>query len=141
MYLISACLAGINCKYDGQNNISNEIISLVKKGEAILVCPEQLGGLSTPRPPAEIKGNRVININGDDVTEQFKRGANETLKIAKLYGIKKAILKAKSPSCGVGKIYDGTFSGRIIDGNGITAEILKLNGVQVYTEKDFKNNI
>ncbi|QSZ28319.1 DUF523 domain-containing protein [Aceticella autotrophica] len=137
MYLISACLAGINCKYNGGNNIVEEIINLVEKGKAVLVCPEQLGGFPTPRLASEIKGDRVINVNGEDVTCQFEKGAQETLKIAKLMKIKTAILKSKSPSCGPGKIYDGTFTGVLTDGYGITAKLLKENGIEVIDEMEF----
>ncbi|AFS77935.1 hypothetical protein Curi_c08650 [Gottschalkia acidurici 9a] len=140
MYIISACLAGIDCKYDGKNNKNEKILKLVQEGKAILVCPEQLGGLSTPRLPSEIvpdNGNvKVISNNGKDVTENFLKGAEETLKIAKMMGIKKAILKARSPSCGYGKIYDGTFSKTIIKGNGVTSELLEKNGIKIYTEED-----
>ena len=137
MYLVSACLAGINCKYDGGNNEREEIKNLVREGKAILVCPEQLGGLPTPRLPSEIRGDRVFNVKGEEVTENFYRGAYETLKIAELYGIKEAIFKAKSPSCGCGQIYDGTFSGRLIEGDGITTRILKKKGIKVMTEVEF----
>ncbi|AEM79045.1 Uncharacterized conserved protein YbbK, DUF523 family [Thermoanaerobacter thermohydrosulfuricus] len=141
MYLVSACLAGVNCKYDGGNNEKEEIKRLVEEGKAILVCPEQLGGLPTPRLPSEIKGDKVFNIEGEEVTENFYRGAYETLKIAKMYKINEAIFKAKSPSCGCGEIYDGTFSGNLIDGNGITTRILKENGISVMTEHDFYKKI
>lgn len=140
MYIISACLAGVDCKYDGKNNKNDKILKLVKEGKAILVCPEQLGGLSTPRLPSEIVvkngEKKVISNNGIDVTESFIKGAEETLKIAKMMGAKKAILKAKSPSCGYRKIYDGTFSGTTTKGNGITAEILEKNNIKIYTEED-----
>ena len=140
MILISACLAGVNCKYNGENNYNEKIVELVKKGEAILVCPEQLGGLCTPRVPAEIKvvdGKRyVINKEGIDVTKEFENGAKEVLKLAKQFNITKAILKSKSPSCGCGTIYDGTFNGVKIDGNGITTQLLIDNGIEVITEND-----
>ena len=135
MILVSSCLAGLNCKYNGGNNFNKEILEMVKKGEAIPVCAEQLGGLTTPRSPSEIRiidGKRyVINKNGEDVTEQFERGAREVLELAQKLGIKKAILQARSPSCGVGKIYSGKFDGRLVDGNGILAEILLENGIEV----------
>ena len=140
MYIISACLAGIDCRYNGKNNKNEEILKLVQEGKAILVCPEQLGGLSTPRLPSEIVSDnenvKVISNDGKDVTENFIKGAEETLKIAKMMGIKKAILKARSPSCGYGKIYDGTFSKTITKGNGITSELLEKNGIKIYTEED-----
>lgn len=140
MILVSACLAGVNCKYDGGNNLNEKILELVKKGEAILVCPEQLGGLTTPRTPSEIgiiEGNKkVINKDGEDVTINFVRGAEEVLRIAKSLNITKAILKSKSPSCGCGLVYDGTFTGTKIPGNGITAQLLIDNGIEVITEND-----
>lgn len=140
MILISACLAGVNCKYDGGNNYKEKIFELVKSGKAILVCPEQLGGLSTPRVPAEIingdNGRRVVTKTGEDVTHQYERGALEVLNLAKQLGIDKAILKANSPSCGCGTIYDGTFNNVKINGNGITSELLLNNGIYVITEKD-----
>ena len=138
MIIVSACLVGINCRYDGGNNANQEIIKMVKRGIAVPVCPEQLGGLSTPRIPAEIVGNRVINKNGEDVTDYFKKGAQETLQLTKLVNCQKAILKQNSPSCGCGKIYDGTYSGTIITGKGITAKLLENNGIEVLTEEDLQ---
>ena len=135
MYLISACLAGVNCKYDGGNNEDEKVLELVKAGKAILVCPEQLGGLPTPRLPAEIveiNGERkVIATDGTDVTAQFLKGAEEALKIAQMMNIKKAILKSRSPSCGYGRIYDGSFSKTLKDGSGFTAELLEKNGIEI----------
>ena len=133
--LVSACLLGTNCKYSGGNNYSEEVMEYLKDYEIIPICPEQLGGLSTPRPASEIIGDKVINNEGTDVTSNYQKGAEETLKIAKLLGIKKALLKAKSPSCGNGKIYDGTFSGTLIDGDGITTKLLKENNIEVITIK------
>lgn len=133
--LVSACLLGVDCKYNGGNNYDEEIFKELEKYELIPVCPEIFGGLSTPRKPSEIVGDKVINNEGLDVTNNFKRGAEETLKLAKKLGVKKAILKAKSPSCGNGKIYDGTFTGTIIDGDGITTKLLKENGIEVITSK------
>ncbi|GAA0718354.1 DUF523 domain-containing protein [Clostridium malenominatum] len=148
MILISACLCGVNCKYSGGNNEHREILDLFKNEEVVLVCPEQLGGMETPRLPHEIVGGtgkdviehraKVLSKEGDDSTEKFLKGAYETLNIAKLYNAKVAILKAKSPSCGAGKIYDGTFSSNSINGNGVTAELLIKNGIKVYTEENFK---
>lgn len=141
MYLVSACLVGVNCRYDGKDSKNDKILKFIKNNKCILICPEQLGGLSTPRFPAEIveiKNNRKIvkNNKGIDVTDEFYKGAYETLKIAKLYDIKTAILKSRSPSCGYGKIYDGSFSGNLIEGKGITAELLESNGIKIYTEED-----
>ncbi len=136
MKLCSACLLGVNCRYNAETKPNEKIIKLTLKEVLIPVCPEQLGGLSTPRPAAEIKGNKVFTKNGDDVTEQFVRGAKEVLKIAKLFNIENAILKQRSPSCGCGQIYDGTFSGAVINGDGITTKFLKENDIEVLTEDD-----
>ncbi|WP_138205150.1 DUF523 domain-containing protein [Haloimpatiens lingqiaonensis] len=145
MIIVSACLCGINCKYSGGNNLNQKVLELVKEGKAIPVCPEQLGGLSTPRIPHEIKGGtgkevlegsaKLINPKGGDSTKEFIKGAYETLKIAQAVRAKKAILKAKSPSCGCGLIYDGTFTGNKIKGNGVTAELLLQNGIEVITDE------
>ena len=139
-YLISACLAGKKCNYKGKSNVVKKIKEIYKKGDAILVCPEILGGLKTPRESAEIvecDGKVVKLSSGKDVTEAFVIGAGKALKIAKENRIEIAILKAKSPSCGCGKIYDGTFSKNLIDGDGITTSLLKLNGIKVITEEEF----
>ncbi|AUG58246.1 DUF523 domain-containing protein [Acetivibrio saccincola] len=139
--LVSACLMGINCKHNGENNLNEKIIKLCGKYKLIPVCPEQLGGFPTPRPKAEIvcedlaKGVlKVVRENGEDVTKYFENGAEEVLKIANLMNIKKAVLKEKSPSCGVYKIYDGSFSGKLIDGSGVTTKLLKENGIEVFNE-------
>lgn len=136
MIIVSACLAGLHCRYDGGEKPNNEVIRLVAEGKAIPVCPEQLGGLSTPRLPAEIIDGRVIREDGVDVTSEFERGAQDALTLAKLAGAKSAILKAKSPSCGSGRIYDGSFSAKVIPGDGIMAELFKKNGIAVQTEED-----
>ena len=153
MYLISSCLCGVNCKYSGGNNLNEKCLNLFNEGKAILACPEKLGGLSTPRTPAEIKGTArgvinkvdiVVTKDNIDVTEAFLKGAYETLHIAKLSKIKKAILKDGSPSCGVNYVYDGSFEGIRINGKGITAIILEENGIEVLSEVDFggkKNGI
>jgi uncharacterized protein YbbK (DUF523 family) len=137
MILVSACLCGVNCKYNGKNNLNEECLELLKKGEALLVCPEQLGGLQTPRNPSEIRiidgETKVFMNDGTDVTENYKRGAEEVLNLAKKLNIKKAILKRKSPSCGCGEIYDGTFTNTLTNGNGITASLLLENGIEVET--------
>lgn len=146
MYLVSACLCGINCKYSGKNNLNEKVLDLFNKGLALPVCPEVLGGLTTPREPAEIAGGsgkdvfggkaKVISKIGEDNTEAFIKGAEQVLEIAEKMSVKTAILKANSPSCGYGQIYDGTFSGEKILGNGVTAELLKKNGIEVVTEFD-----
>ena len=136
MIIVSGCLANIQCRYDGGTKPCAKVVHLVAEGKAIPVCPEQLGGLTTPRAPAEQKGNSVIRKDGIEVTEAFHRGAQEALRLAKLVGAKSAILKARSPSCGSGKIYDGSFTGTLIDGNGVFAELCKNNGIEVITEED-----
>lgn len=141
MILVSACLAGFNCKYNGKNNYNERIFNLVKEGKAIPVCAEQLGGLTTPRLPSEIKrinGKRyVINSSGIDVTENFEKGAKEVLEIAKNMNITNAILKSKSPSCGVGKIYSGNFDNKLVDGNGVLAELLINNNISVINSDEY----
>lgn len=141
MFLVSACLCGINCKYNSGNNVSSYISELVSLGKAIPICPEVLGGLPIPRPCCEIVVDsfgtkKVFNKDGADVTKEFIIGAEKTLQIAKIAGIDTAILKSKSPSCGCISIYDGTFSGTLIKGKGITAELLEANGIRVYDEND-----
>ena len=136
MILVSACLCGINCKYNGGNNYNKKIFELVKDGKAIPICPEQLGGLSTPRNPSEIKEGKVLTNKGQDVTDNFIKGANEVLELAKKIGIKKAILKSKSPSCGKGKIYSGNFDKKLVDGNGILVELLLKNGIEVISSDE-----
>jgi uncharacterized protein YbbK (DUF523 family) len=145
--IVSACLCGVNCRYDGASNYSEKIAKLVKEGKAVPVCPEQMGGLTTPRDPVEIKGGtagevldgtaRVMSKGGKDATAEFLKGAEETLKIAEMVGAEYAVLKARSPSCGCGQIYDGTFSGRKLPGNGVTAELLLRHGIKVYTEENW----
>jgi len=135
--LVSACLLGVNCKYNGGNNYNEKVMEYLKDKEIIPICPEIMGGLPTPRIASEIIGDRVVNKEGQDVTSNYQKGAEETLELAKKLGVKKALLKAKSPSCGYGNIYDGAFSDTLIEGNGITAELLKKNGFEILTEKDF----
>ena len=135
--MVSACLLGDNVKYDGTNNKNDELISFLKKYEVIKVCPECLGGLAIPRLPSEIKNNRVINNKEIDVTKEFTLGASKTLNIAKENNIKIAILKKNSPSCGSGMVYDGTFSHCLINGDGVTAKLLKDNGIMVFNEENY----
>lgn len=132
--LISGCLIGLCCRYDGEQKRNKNIAALMEKYYLIPVCPEQLGGLKTPRNPSEIREGRVISSDGTDVTAEYRRGAEEALKLALFFGCKKAILKERSPSCGFGKIYDGSFSGRLIDGNGVAAALLAANGIEIYGE-------
>ena len=141
MILVSACLVGLNCKYNGKNNYNEKIFELVKEGKAIPICPEQLGGLTTPRKPSEIKyingERRVINIDGVDVTEEYERGAKEVLELAKKLNITKVILKDRSPACGKGKIYDGTFNGNLVEGNGILTDLLIKNNIEVISLEEY----
>ncbi len=140
--IVSACLLGINCTYKGNNKLSVEVLRLLKDYSLVPVCPEQLGGLSTPRPNSEIiggkgwkSGGEVLNSNSQNVTDNFLRGANETLKLARLFECDIAVLKSKSPSCGTEYVYDGTFSDVIVPGTGVTAFILRKNGIEVLSEK------
>ncbi|EQC43810.1 DUF523 domain-containing protein [Bacteriovorax sp. Seq25_V] len=131
MKIVSACLAGVECRYDCKSQERAEIIEIVERGEAIPVCPEQLGGLPTPRTPAELIEKKIITRDGKDVTNKYNLGAEQALKIAKLSNATEALLKSKSPMCGCGKIYDGTFTGNLIEGDGVFTKLLKENGVIV----------
>lgn len=147
-FLVSACLAGRPCAYDGRPRTCPAIASLVKEGRALPVCPECLGGLPVPRIPAEIAGGtgedvfkgraRVINQEGQDVTGAFLRGAQKALKLARGKGISTAILKSRSPSCGYGSIYDGSFTGRLRPGHGVTAALLSRAGFKILTESEVR---
>lgn len=134
--IISACLLGLDCKYDGGNNRLPEerLRMLTEKYELIPVCPECYGGLTTPRTPSERLGDRVVSKTGADVTEQFYKGAQAALYLARLFGAGLAILKANSPSCGSGTVYDGSFKGTLATGDGVTAELLKSHGIIVINE-------
>jgi len=134
--ICSACLLGIICRYDGKSKPNGKVINLVKKEILIPVCPEQSGGLATPREGVELKGKMAITESGKDVTKNFTKGTEQVLHIAKILGINDAILKQRSPSCGCGQIYDGTFFGKIIKGDGITAALLKKNGIKIISEED-----
>ena len=146
MKLVSACLIGIRCRWDGNSSVNDKVLKLTQREILIPVCPEQLGGLPTPRSPQEIQdGNgesvldsksRVINSEGKDVSAQFVYGAEETLKIARLFGIPEFIGKAGSPSCGCGRIYDGAFSGKPTSDNGVTAALLQRNGMKLISEDE-----
>lgn len=129
--IVSACLVGINCRYDCQSKSNQKIIDLLEEGLAIPVCPEQLGGLPTPREPAERTGDRAITISGKDVTENYLRGAEEALRLAQKLGVVKAVLKSKSPMCGRGLIYDGTHSGKLTEGDGFLTQALLDNNIKV----------
>lgn len=132
--LVSACLLGVRCRYDGASKPNEAVLKLMERHTLIPVCPEQLGGLATPRPPAERQGEAVRTQSGTDVTEQYRRGAEEALRLCRLYDCRAAVLKERSPSCGSGAVYDGTFSGTLTDGDGVTAELLRANGIPVYGE-------
>lgn len=136
--LVSACLYGHCTRYDAKSNIFKDELFLEWKNRGMLipVCPEELGGLKTPRLPAEIQGDKVINSDGEDVTENFRKGAEETLKIAKDNNVRFAILKEGSPSCGCKTVYDGTFSGKKVSGSGVCAKMLLQNGIVVLSEED-----
>ncbi|RLI74711.1 DUF523 domain-containing protein [Archaeoglobales archaeon] len=136
MKLCSACLLGIECRYDGKSSLNKKIIELAKKEILIPVCPEQLGGLPTPKEPVERRGKKAVTKSGKDVTENLERGAKQVLRLAKLFGIKEAIMKQRSPSCGCGQIYDGSFSGKFIKGDGVTTALLKKNGIRVMSEEE-----
>lgn len=132
--LVSACLLGVNCRYDGKGNLHKRLKVEMGNYNFIPVCPEQLGGLETPRQPSERVGDRLISKVGKDVTANFIQGANEALELAKLYQCEYAILKERSPSCGYGQIYDGTFTGRLTPGNGVTGELLVAHKIKVIGE-------
>ena len=132
--LISACLLGTRCRYDGASKAHPLIAALAERHTLVPVCPEQLGGLATPRPPAERQGGRVVTNSGTDVTAQYRRGAEETLMLCKLFDCQAAVLKERSPSCGRGQVYDGTFTGTLTAGNGVTAALLEEHGIPVYGE-------
>ena len=144
--LVSACLAGRACRFDGSSNEASEVTRLVAEGRAILVCPEEDGGLGTPRPPAEIVGGdghdvlegraRVVTRDGQDVTEAYLEGARKALDAARAAGATKAILKARSPSCGKGAIYDGSFTRSLGVGDGVTAALLSQAGLVVQTDQE-----
>lgn len=134
--LVSACLLGTSCRYDGKSKADARVQALVGKYEIISVCPEQLGGLPTPRVPSERRGERVVTAGGRDVTEAYRRGAEAALALCRQNGCEAAVLKEKSPSCGCGQIYDGTFSRRLIAGDGVTVELFKAHGIVVCGESD-----
>ena len=134
--LVSDCLLGKNCRYKGDNRYSEKVADFIKGHTVIGVCPEQAGGLPTPRCPAERVNGKVINSEGKDVTKEYLSGARAALDLAKKNSVDICIMKAGSPSCGCGYIYDGTFTGKHISGDGVTSELLKKNGFKVITEND-----
>lgn len=136
--LVSACLLGEKTRYDGKGNYNPEVREAIKDYEVILVCPEVFGGLSTPRLKSEIRGSKVVNEEGKDVTRYFEKGVLTSLEPVKYFGIKKAILKENSPSCGVNSVYDGTFRKKLVDGNGFLTKELKKLGVRVFSENELE---
>lgn len=136
--LVSACLLGVNCRYDGRNNYIPEMEQLKERYNLIPVCAEIYGGLTIPRLPSERKGNKVIDEEGQDVTSQFQKGAEEVLYLADFYQCKYALLKENSPTCGYGKIYDGSFRRILTEGNGILADKLEERGINIIGESRVK---
>lgn len=136
--LVSACLLGNRCKYNGKaNTLPDETLNVLReKYKIIPVCPETSGGLPIPRIPSERQGDRVVNKACVDVTEEYRKGAECALILARRYGCKKALFKEKSPSCGSGRIYDGSFTGTVISGDGVTSELLKRNGIEIFGESE-----
>lgn len=134
--LVSACLLGIGCRYDGKHKSHPEVLKLREKYNLIPVCPEVFGGLPTPRVPSELIGDTVMMKDGRDVTENYNRGAREALELCRIFNIKTAVLKERSPSCGKGSIYDGTFSGTLTERDGVTAELLISEGIRVLGESE-----
>lgn len=134
--LVSACLLGTRCRYDGGSKLWPGMRELGERFRLVPVCPEQLGGMPTPRAPSERRGDRVIDRSGADVTEHFRRGAEEALRLGAFFQAEGAVLKERSPSCGRGVVYDGSFSGGLVPGDGVFAELLQAQGIPVYGETD-----
>lgn len=132
--LVSACLLGVKCRYNGKGEKEPWVEKLGEKHRLIPVCPEKLGGFPTPCPPAEIVEGRVVTRDGENVTPAYEKGAEAALRLARRYGCTLAVLKEKSPSCGSGQIYDGTFTGRMAKGEGICTRLLREHGIKVYGE-------
>ena len=137
--LVSACLLGSACRYDGQSRMHPLAEELCRRHQVIPVCGEILGGLATPRTPAERRGEQVVTRDGRDVTENYERGARDVLRLGRLFGCRTAILKERSPSCGSGEIYDGTFTGTLCSGWGVTAELLRDHGFRVLGETEIES--
>ncbi len=138
-YVVSACLAGTACRYDGRATPCEAVLRLLHEGKALPVCPEQLGGLCTPREPMEVSDGRILTRAGEDRTEALERGAAEALRLALAAGCGTAVLKSRSPSCGAGDIYDGTFSGRLVRGEGVFARTLREAGFRIFDEIGFSS--
>lgn len=146
--LISACLLGVKCRHNGRDSKSERVTKTFEADELIPICPEQSGGLPTPRPATEIVGGdgadvldgaaRVITVGGEDKTEAFLHGAHQGLEIAEIHNATHAVLKSKSPSCGCGTIYDGSFTGNLADGDGVTAALFRRHGIEIMTEAEIE---
>lgn len=136
--LVSACLLGVKCRYDGGAKPDARVIALGEEHELVPVCPERFGGLASPREPSEISGSRVVSRDGRDLTKAFELGAQRTLEAAARAGCQRAILKERSPSCGSSFVYDGSFSGKVVRGAGIAAALLVENGLRVCSEENFE---
>jgi len=134
--LVSACLLGTRCNHEGGHSRRPAVEALAATHRLVPICPEACGGLPTPRPAAEIVGDRVVNVDGDDVTDGYTRGAQAAVEVARAVGAARAVLKARSPSCGSAQIYDGTFSRILRTGEGITAAALRAAGIEVVSEED-----
>lgn len=136
---VSACLLGENCKYNGKNNFSSQLEEILKNHDLVAICPEVLGGLPTPRDPAEIVGEIVRTKDGRSVDDEFKKGAKKALELIKRSKVELVVLQSRSPSCGIGKIYDGSFTGKLINGDGIFAKLLKEEGIKAIDVEDLTN--
>lgn len=149
--MLSACLAGVNCVYDGSNKLHPVFASMLENGQAVVFCPEALGGLKVPHSPSEIAGGdgfkvlageaRVVSREGEDVTSFFLKGAHRTLELAAKKRVTKAIFKSRSPSCGCGLIYDGTFTKKLVSGYGVAAALLKQNGIEVVSDEEYLKSV
>lgn len=137
--LVSACLLGVCCRYDGECKPCDQVIKLRERFTLLPVCPEVDGGLPTPRTPSERVGDKVLMRDGKDVTHNYRLGAEMALDRAESFGVSAAVLKARSPSCGKDKIYDGSFSGSLTDGHGVAAELLINHGIKVYSEEEIED--
>lgn len=134
--LVSACLLGVFCRYDGKARLNEAVAALREKHELVPFCPEIYGGLPTPRDPAEILDGRVVTSRGNDVTAQYEKGAQEAVRLAQMMGCELAILQDRSPSCGVGSVHNGLFDGGLVDGDGVAAGRLREAGIAVLRASD-----
>lgn len=139
IFVVSACLAGLPCRYDGKANFCQDVVRLVKEGKALPLCPEALSGLSVPRPPCELIHDRVVGVDGVDRTEAFSLGVTEAMRRTHLAGCRVAIVRSRSPSCGAGRVYDGTFTSRLVPGDGLWTAALRLEGIAIFTEENVKD--